>query len=131
MNVGNSQPVHPATISPVWLEKPERIAALAMLTVVGLLVYGLIQGQVRQYLHQHHQRIPGNKGETALPTAAVVLALFAQVTLVSLELDGIEVQQVHGWQESHQIICKALGVDDSWYVSFSTQKKNLTCLSPP
>jgi len=27
---------NPAAISPVWLEKPERIAALAMLTVVGL-----------------------------------------------------------------------------------------------
>jgi transposase len=29
---------HPAAISPVWREKPERLAALAMLTVVGLLV---------------------------------------------------------------------------------------------
>jgi transposase len=29
---------NPAAVSPVWLEKPERIAALAMLTVVGLLV---------------------------------------------------------------------------------------------
>ena len=29
---------NPAAIAPVWLEKPERIAALAMLTVVGLLV---------------------------------------------------------------------------------------------
>jgi hypothetical protein len=26
----------------VWLEKPERIAALAMLTVVGLLVYSIL-----------------------------------------------------------------------------------------
>jgi hypothetical protein len=26
---------NPAAISPVWLEKPERMAALAMLTVVG------------------------------------------------------------------------------------------------
>jgi hypothetical protein len=26
---------NPAAISPVWLEKPERIAAVAMLTVVG------------------------------------------------------------------------------------------------
>ena len=34
---------HPAAISPVWLEKPERIAALAMLTVVGLLVYSILQ----------------------------------------------------------------------------------------
>jgi hypothetical protein len=28
---------HPAAISPVWLEKPARMAAVAMLTVVGLL----------------------------------------------------------------------------------------------
>jgi transposase len=29
---------NPAAISPVWLEKPERIAALARLTVLGWLV---------------------------------------------------------------------------------------------
>ena len=39
---------NPAAIAPVWLEKPERIAALAMLTVLGLLVYSVIQRQVRQ-----------------------------------------------------------------------------------
>ena len=34
---------NPAALSPVWLDKPERIAALAMLTVLGLLVYNAIQ----------------------------------------------------------------------------------------
>src|SRR2546427_8937286 len=73
---------NPAAIAPVWLEKPERIAALAMLTVLGLLVYSVIQRQVRLYLRTHDQQLPGNKGLTATPTAAVVLALFAQVALV-------------------------------------------------
>jgi transposase len=73
---------NPAAISPVWLEKPERIAALAMLTVMGLLVYALIQRQVRLYLQTHAQQVPGNKGETATPTAAVVLALFEPVAVV-------------------------------------------------
>jgi transposase len=114
---------NPAAISPVWLEKPERIAALAMLTVIGFLVYGLIQRQVRQHLRQHQQTIPGNKGETAMPTAAVVLASFAQVTLVHLELDGATVRQVHGWHEHHRLICQALGIDDSWY-EISTNQKN-------
>jgi transposase len=122
---------NPAAISPVWLEKPERIAALAMLTVVGLLVYGLIQRQVRQYLQQHSQHIPGNKGATAMPTAAVVLASFAQVTLVHLELDGTEIRQIHGWQELHQLICKALGVDDSWFEVSAHQKNSPTSLEPP
>jgi hypothetical protein len=73
---------HPAAISPVWLEQPERIAALAMLTVLGLLVYSIIQRQVRLSLRTHAQQLPGNKGLTATPTAAVVLALFTQVALV-------------------------------------------------
>ena len=77
---------NPAAIAPVWLEKPERIAALAMLTVLGLLVYSVIQRQVRLSLRTHDQQLPGNKGLTATPTAAVVLALFAQVALVRLYL---------------------------------------------
>ena len=79
---------NPAAIRPVWLEKPERIAALAMLTVLGLLVYNVIQRQVRLYLRAHGQQIPGNKGMTATPTAAVVLALFAQVALIQLGETG-------------------------------------------
>jgi transposase len=75
---------NPVAISPVWLEKPERIDALAMLTVLGLLVYSVIQRQVRLYLRTHDQQIPGNKGMTATPTAAVVLALFAQVSMIQL-----------------------------------------------
>jgi transposase len=106
---------NPAAISPVWLEKPERIAALAMLTVVGLLVYSLIQRQVRLYLRTHDQQLPGNKGATAIPTAAVVLALFAQVALVQLWTGEQEVVQVYGLQPHHLLICDALGLDASWY----------------
>jgi hypothetical protein len=89
---------NPAAIAPVWLEKPERIAALAMLTVLGLLVYSVIQRQVRLYLRTHDQQLPGNKGLTATPTAAVVLALFAHVALVQLRIDEQEVVQISGVQ---------------------------------
>jgi transposase len=77
---------NPAAISPVWREKPERMAALTRLTVVGWLVYSLIQRQVRLYLRTHDQQLPGNKGLTATPMAAVMLALFAQVALVQFRL---------------------------------------------
>jgi transposase len=106
---------HPAAISPVWLEKPERIAALAMLTVLGLLVYNLIQRQVRLYLRTHDQQIPGNQGATATPTAAVVLALFAQVALVRLLIGEQEVEQVYGVQPHHLLLCDALDLDYAWY----------------
>jgi hypothetical protein len=53
-----------------------------MLTVLGLLVYSILQRQVRLYRRTHDQQIPGNKGMTAPPTAAVVLALFSHVALI-------------------------------------------------
>jgi transposase len=114
---------NPAAISPVWLEKPERIAALAMLTVVGLLVYSVIQRQVRLYLLTHDQQVPGNKGETGIPTAAVVLALFAQVAVVQLRLGHRDIYQVYGIQPHHLLVCDALGINHACYGPPSADKK--------
>lgn len=121
---------NPAAIAPVWLEKPERIAALAMLTVLGLLVYSVIQRQVRLYLRTHAQQLPGNKGLTAIPTAAVVLALFAQVALVQLWIDDQEVAQLSGVQPHHRLVCDALGLDSSWYAVPSAQKNGRDIQTP-
>ena len=86
-----------------------------MLTVLGLLVYSVIQRQVRLYLRTHAQQLPGNKGLTATPTAAVVLALFTPVALVQLWIDEQEVMQLSGVQPHHLLVCDALGLDSSWY----------------
>ena len=121
---------NPAAIAPVWLEKPERIAALAMLTVLGLLVYSVLQRQVRLYLRMHDQQLPGNRGLTATPTAAVVLALFTQVALVQLWIDDQEITQLSGVQPYHLLVCDALGLDSSWYAVPSGQK-NGRGIQPP
>jgi transposase len=121
---------NPAASAPVWLEKPERIAALAMLTVLGLLVYSVIQRQVRLYLCTHDQQLPGNKGMTATPTAAVVLALFAQVALVQLWIDEQEVMQLSGVRPHHRLVCDALGLDASWYAVPSAQKNGRDIQTP-
>jgi transposase len=122
---------NPAAISPVWLEKPERIAALAMLTVVGLLVYAVIQRQVRLYLRDHDRQIPGNKGPTATPTAAVVFALFTPVTLVHFAVDNAPILQVHGIQEDHLIICEAVGIDHTWYQGAAAGQNSRLSTIPP
>jgi transposase len=121
---------NPAVIAPVWLEQPERIAALAMLTVLGLLVYSIIQRQVRLYLRTHNQQLPGNKGLTATPTAAVVLALFTQVALVQLWVDEQEVAQLSGVHPYHLLVCDALGLDSSWYEASSAQKNGRDIQTP-
>jgi transposase len=113
---------NPAAISPVWLEKPERIAALAMLTVLGLLVYSVIQRQVRLYLRTHDQQMPGNKGMTATPTAAVVLALFAQVSMLQLGVADQQIEPMYGVQAHHLLLCDALGLDSAWDEVPSAQK---------
>ena len=122
---------NPAAISPVWLEKPERIAALAMLTVVGLLVYAVIQRQVRLSLRHHDQHIPGNKGPTATPTAAVVFALFAPVMLVQFAMENATSLQVHGVQDQHLIVCEAVGIDPAWYQGVTTGQNSLPRTTPP
>jgi transposase len=122
---------NPAAISPVWLEKPERIAALAMLTVVGLLVYAVIQRQVRLYLRDHDRQIPGNKGPTATPTAAVVFALFTPVTLVHFAVDNAPILQVHGIQEDHLLICEAVGIDHTWYQGAAAGQNSRLSTIPP
>jgi transposase len=122
---------NPAAISPVWLEKPERIAALAMLTVVGLLVYAVIQRQVRLYLREHERHIPGNKGLTATPTAAVVFALFTPVMLVYATVDNSPSLQVHGVQDYHRLICDAVGIAQTWYQGGTTGQNSLLRTTPP
>jgi transposase len=122
---------NPAAISPVWLEKPERIAALAMLTVVGLLVYAVIQRQVRLYLHDHERHIPGNKGLTATPTAAVVFALFTSVMLVYSTVDNSPSLQGYGVQDYHRLICDAVGIAQTWYQGGTTGQNSLLRTTPP
>jgi hypothetical protein len=121
---------HPAAISPVCLEKPARIAALALLTVSGFLVYTVLQRQVRLSLHRHDPQVPGHKGPTATPTAAVVVAWFSQIALGQCWIGEQEVKQVYGGQPSHLLLCEALGLDSSWY-AVSTAQKSAGCIQAP
>jgi hypothetical protein len=109
---------NPAASTPMWLEKPERIAAWARLTVIGLLVYGLLQRQVRRSLQAHQQHVPGTKGPPAPPTAAVGLSLFPPV--MTVQVDKTTVRQGHGWQDQHGRVCDALGIERSWDAAHPT-----------
>lgn len=109
-------------MSPVWLEKPKRIAVLTRRTVLGVLVYSIIQRQVRLSLQSPAQQLPGNKGLTATPTAAVVLALFAHGALLQRCLDGHVVVHVYGLVAHPLRLCDALGLDHSWYTAPLAEK---------
>ena len=94
-------------------------------------MYALIPRQVRLYRRHHGQQLPGNKGETAIPTAAVVLSLFVQVMMVQLEVENEVSFQVYGLQDHHLMICDALGIDRLWYASPPTgQNRRVSATSP-
>jgi len=78
-----------------------------MRTVVGVLVSARMQRQVRLSLQEQHQVLPGNKGLTATPTAAVVFSLFTPVMLVQLLMDSTPVPHLYGVQPHHLMICDA------------------------
>jgi hypothetical protein len=122
---------NPAAISPVWREQPARIAAWAMLTVVGVLVSAVIPRQVRLSLRAHDRHIPGHTGLTATPTAAVVCALFTPVTLVPFAVDDTPSLQVHGVQDYHRIVCEAVGIAQAWYQAAATEQNAPPWTTPP
>jgi hypothetical protein len=90
--------------------------------VVGVLGYSSLQRQVRLSLLPHEQQVPGHTGMTAPPTAAVVLALLAQVALGQLRLGAQEGEQLSGVQPHHLLVCDALGLEHSWYAMSSAHQ---------
>ena len=69
--------------SRVFVHKAQRVAALAMIMGLCLLVYSLGQRHLRQALDQANETIPNQKGQpTAKPTLRWVLQCFQAVHLV-------------------------------------------------
>src|SRR2546428_13453679 len=74
--------------APVFMKTPGRIAALVLLIMVGALVAGLIERQVRRTLAQRQQPITGLMPEgrdTLHPTIARLFKAFADYSLVQVK----------------------------------------------
>ncbi|HEY9613166.1 IS1634 family transposase [Allocoleopsis sp.] len=90
----------------VFLKTPERIAALAMVMGLCLLVYTLAQRALRQALASAKQTIDNQVGKpTATPTMRWVFQCFQSIHLVIV--DGVE--QVVNLTQEHQRILQFLG----------------------
>jgi transposase len=75
-------------VAPVFLKTPRRIAALVFLIMVGALVAGLIERQVRRALAALQQPITGLMPEgrdTVPPTVARLFKAFADYSLVQVK----------------------------------------------
>jgi transposase len=92
--------------SSVFLKRPERVAALAMVMGLCLLVYSLGQRALRQALERAQATIRDQTGkQTARPTLRWVFQLFQAVHL--LTIDGV--QQISNLTEERQRILSFIG----------------------
>lgn len=102
---------HPLHFAPVFLEREDRIAALGLVYVIALMVYGLIQRDVRHRLRALETTMPGNKRWTDKPTAEVVFRLFENLHTVTLGSGSQARAYVTGLNTEQVRILELLGID--------------------
>ena len=89
-------------LAPVFLKTEQRIAALGQIYVLALMVYALIQRDMRQTLAAQEQTIAGNVKPTAIPSPEVAFRLFENVRTLRCPGQLVRVQnlttaQVHAY----------------------------------
>jgi transposase len=85
---------HPAAIAPIFLETPTRIAALGCVYLIALLVYSLVERQVRKALVERGETLPDRPTANQRPTARTVFQLMRHIAVVTLEWIGRSHRQV-------------------------------------
>jgi transposase len=75
----------PAAIAPIFLETPTRIAALGGVYLMALLVYTLVERQVRNRLTERREPLPDRPAPSQRPTARTVFQRRRNLAVVTLQ----------------------------------------------
>lgn len=105
----------PAKISPIFLKKDERIEALGLIYLLALQVYALLQREVRKRLKEAGETLPGNKGETSIPTTQALFRQMTGIYTITVKKGGEKEKVLVGWNEMHAKICKFAGFEEGLY----------------
>ncbi len=95
---------NPAAIAPIFLDTPTRIAALGCVDRMALLVYTLVERQVRTRLPERRETLPDRLAPSQRPTARTVFQLMRNLAVVTLQrarrshrhVTTLNAQQLHG-----------------------------------
>ena len=118
-----------AAVAPVFLNKPERIAALALVFVLALMVRNYIQFTLRDRLVETDCTIPDLKWKpTQSPTTETALRLFQKIMVVDLVesakdpvLRRVRDRQLSGLSDHCRVVLEMLGMDESIFVRTRTR----------
>ena len=96
--------------SSVFVKKPERIMALALIMVLCLLVYRLAEVRLRSRLAETQQTIPDQAQKpTARPTMRWVFQCFEGIELLHVQTAATSLVLVLRLQPVHQLVLHLLG----------------------
>ena len=106
---------NPAAIAPIFLETPTRIVALGCVYLIALLVYTLVERQVRKGLAERGETLPDRPAPSQRPTARTVFHLMRNIAVVILQWTGGSQRHVT-MLNGHQLqVIRLLGYDPSIY----------------
>lgn len=111
---------NPAAVAPIFLKDPKRIAVLGFVYLVALMVYTLMQRQIRQSLKRDQKSIPGNKGLTDNPTGRVLFQNMRGIAVVVVSLGESVFKQVTNFTQLHEDILNYFAFDTAIYQSLKT-----------
>jgi transposase len=106
---------NPAAIAPIFLETPTRIAALGGVYLLALLVYTLVERQVRKSLAERGETLPDRPAPSQRPTARTVFQLMRNIAVVSLWWAGQAHRQVTALNAHQLHVIHLLGCERSLY----------------
>jgi transposase len=95
----------------VFLKKPKRIVALAMVMCLALMVYAMAERKLRLALQQNDQTIPNQKGKPyQKPTMRWVFQCFEGIEVLYIQLSPTETQRIClNLKPLHQQVLNLLG----------------------
>lgn len=95
----------------VFLKKPKRIVALAMVMCLALMVYAMAERKLRLALKEQNQTIPNQKGKPyQKPTMRWVFQCFEGIEILYIRKDPVETQQIClNLSPLHRQIIKLMG----------------------
>lgn len=110
----------PGQVAPILLRTPARIEALSFLFTVTLLLYRLLQREIRRALAQTTETVPGpNRVPTQRPTTQALMRRFTELYLVSVATGGGTRTWLSGWKPFHDQVLRWLNLPPDLYSSLA------------
>ncbi len=100
----------PLVVNDLFLKTPSRIDALGMILIIALMVWRLMERQMRLYLKEQGTTVPGwDNKPTATPTSFMMSTVFAGIVAAELAGEGALVNELTPRQTAFLF---ALGLDE-------------------